>query len=101
MNSVTSIVNCASILEDLSSYIEKLKYKRSVIIDSLGYSRPTFYKKLREKTFTIKDLLVLAEYLWPGEIEKVEDEILLELMLDRKKNAEYLSKKETEKLFTQ
>lgn len=53
--------------ENINYYIENSNYKTRYFIESLDISKPTFYKKVREKSFSVKELNKIAELIYPQE----------------------------------
>ncbi len=54
-------------IEQLPGLIENSDYKLEYYIKNLGISKPTMYRKLREKAFTIKEISILTKLLYPKE----------------------------------
>lgn len=61
------VVNYKNYLEDLPRELSKSKYKMEYFIEKLGVSTATFYRKLREKKFTVNEVEVLTKELHPEE----------------------------------
>ncbi|KAB1159450.1 hypothetical protein F7018_03825 [Tenacibaculum aiptasiae] len=51
----------------IGELIEKSNYKTKYFIEKLEVSKPTFYRKLKDQTFTVKELVKIAELLYPQE----------------------------------
>jgi len=61
-----------SLLENIDDYIEDSKYKKEYLIEQLGVSRATFYNKVKKKSFTIEEMVVLSTILFPEEAKAFE-----------------------------
>ena len=61
-----------SLLENIDDYIEDSKYKKEFLIEQLGVSRATFYNKVKKKSFTIEEMVVLSTILFPEEAKVFE-----------------------------
>lgn len=59
-------------IDTLKDYIKQSKYKTSFFITELGIPKASFYRKLREKTFTVKEVEKLTLILFPKEAYKEE-----------------------------
>ena len=59
-------------IENIKDYIDNSPYKSSYFLKELQLSKPTFYRKLREKTFTVKEITILTKLLFPKEAYKQE-----------------------------
>jgi len=52
---------------NIGQYLDKSNYKTKYFVEILGLSKPTFYRKLREHTFTIDEIAKISEVLFPKE----------------------------------
>lgn len=59
-------------IENLRGYIDESPYKSSFFLKELNLSKPTFYRKLREQTFTVDEVSKLTKLLFPKEAYKQE-----------------------------
>lgn len=59
-------------IESLKNYIDESPYKSSFLLKELELSKPTFYRKLREQTFTVSEVYKLTKLLFPKEAYKQE-----------------------------
>jgi len=66
------IIAYKKIANQLDQLIENSPYKKKYIIDQLGLSSPTYYRKLQSQTFTINEMLAIAKLLYPEEYFKME-----------------------------
>lgn len=66
------VINYKNYVEELPNLLSKSKYKMEYFIEKLGVSVPTFYRKLREKKFTLKEVELLSKELHPEEYYKAE-----------------------------
>lgn len=53
--------------DNIGNHIEESNFKTKYFIERLELSKPTFYRKVRESTFTVKELNKIAELLYPQE----------------------------------
>jgi hypothetical protein len=60
------------LLENIDSYIDDSKFKKEYLIEQLGVSRATFYNKIKKKNFTIDEMVVLSNILFPEEAKAFE-----------------------------
>lgn len=51
----------------IGDLIYKSDYKTKYFIEKLNLSKPTFYRKLKENTFTVSELVKITELLFPQE----------------------------------
>ncbi|WP_335966081.1 hypothetical protein [Galbibacter sp. PAP.153] len=72
-------------LEKLPELINKTYYKAEYFVRALGISQATYYRKLRENSFTPKEVTVLTKILFPKETYKQE---LMESLQDAYKELE-------------
>lgn len=61
-----------SLLDNIDTYIEESKFKKKFLIEQLGVSRATFYNKVKNKNFTIDEMVVLSTILFPEEAKAFE-----------------------------
>lgn len=61
-----------NLLANIDGYIEDSKFKKEYLIERLGVSRATFYNKVRKKSFTINEMVVLSTILFPEEAKAFE-----------------------------
>lgn len=61
-----------SLLENIASYIDDSKFKKEYLIEQLGVSRATFYNKVKKRNFTIDDMVILSNILFPEEAKAFE-----------------------------
>ena len=54
-------------LKTIPELIAKTDYKATFFIKLLGLKRPTYYRKLRDNTFTIHEVELLTKALFPKE----------------------------------
>lgn len=59
-------------VEDLKNRIKDSKYKTSFFLEELGIPKASFYRKLRENTFTIEEVQKITKILFPKEAYKQE-----------------------------
>ncbi|MDQ8014475.1 MAG: hypothetical protein REI96_18650 [Flavobacterium nitrogenifigens] len=66
------IIAYRKVATQLDELIDKSPYKKKYIIEQLGLSSPTYYRKLQSQTFTISEMLAIAKILDPIEYNKWE-----------------------------
>jgi len=54
----------------IKHYMDNSDYKTKFFIKKLELSEPTFYRKLKNKTFTIPEIVTLSQFLFPEEYFK-------------------------------
>lgn len=59
-------------LEELKEYIDNSPYKTSFFYETLKMNKVSFYRKLRAKTFTPKEVLKISKILFPNEALLIE-----------------------------
>ncbi|WP_035646263.1 hypothetical protein [Flavobacterium sp. ASV13] len=69
---IQEIIAYKNILENIESLIDKSTYKRNYIIEKVGISSPTFYRKLKAHSFTPDEMLSIAKILSPEENFKLQ-----------------------------
>lgn len=60
------------VLNTLEERIKKSRYKKEYLINALDISRATFYKKLKQKSFSTSELILLGKILSPEEDQALE-----------------------------
>ena len=61
-----------NLLENIDTYIDDSKFKKEYLIEQLGVSRATFYNKVKKKNFTIDEMVILSNILFPEEAKAFE-----------------------------
>ena len=61
-----------SLVNNIDSYIEDSKFKKEYLIGQLNISRATFYNKIKKKSFTIDEMVILSNILFPEEAKTFE-----------------------------
>ena len=64
-----------SYIDNLKEHIKLSKFKTSYFIEELGIPKASFYRKLRDNTFTVEEVEKLTIILFPKEAYK---ELLLQ-----------------------
>lgn len=67
---IEAIINYRNYLNQLPSLLSKSKFKMEYFIEKLQVSPATFYRKMKEKKFTINEVEVLSRELHPEEYYK-------------------------------
>ena len=73
------VMNYQALLENLGTFIDESKYKKEHFFSELNVSRGTFYYKLKNKSFTVAEMLKLGYILFPEEAKALEIKEALEL----------------------
>lgn len=69
---ITEINNYINILNQLPTLLNESPLKMGHIVKSVGMNNPTFYRKLKNKTFTADEVLKIAKVIRPEEAYKNE-----------------------------
>lgn len=64
---IQEVIRYKSILENLPELIEKSPFKKGYIINKVGISAPTFYRKLKSGSFTADETLKILRLINPEE----------------------------------
>ncbi len=64
---------------NIKNHIKKSDYKMIHFVKKLELSEPTFYRKIKENTFTINEIVILTKILFPEEYYKYQ----LKLSIDK------------------
>nr|WP_299073020.1 hypothetical protein [uncultured Allomuricauda sp.] len=75
-----------NLLENIDSYIDGSKFKKEYLIERLGVSRATFYNKVKKKNFTIDEMVILSNILFPEEAKAFEIKEALRASREDSKN---------------
>jgi len=75
-----------NLLENIDSYIDESKFKKEYLIEQLGVSRATFYNKVKKKNFTIDEMVILSNILFPEEAKAFEIKEALRASREDSKN---------------
>jgi len=60
------------VTSQIDELIENSPFKKKYIIEQLGLSGPTYYRKLQSQTFTVNEMLIIAKIISPEEFYKME-----------------------------
>ncbi|MDC8001460.1 hypothetical protein POV26_10445 [Aequorivita todarodis] len=65
-------------LDELPELIKNSPYKTAYIIERLQIPKPTFYRKLKERSFTVAEVKELTNILFPKEaiLKEIRENIL-------------------------
>lgn len=74
---ITLVKQFNTYIDQLPKLIENSDYKLDYYIKNLNISKPTMYRKLREKAFTISEISILTKLLFPKEayLEEIKADI--------------------------
>ncbi|QCX01340.1 hypothetical protein FGM00_14930 [Aggregatimonas sangjinii] len=75
-----------NLLENIGCYIDDSKFKKEYLIEQLGISRATFYNKVKKKSFTIDEMVILSNILFPEEAKAFEIKEALRTSREDSKN---------------
>jgi len=85
MNYVQIIYEYDKLMDQLDVEIKNSNYKIQYFLDLLQIKRSFFYKKLKEKRFTSKEMKILSKSLFPDAYKDYEVQIINELIKKSKK----------------
>lgn len=66
------VISYQNLLQNVESYISKSDFKKEFFIKELGVSRATFYNKIKNKSFSVDEMLKLSGLLFPEELKAFE-----------------------------
>lgn len=69
---IAEIIAFKKIAEELDELITNSPFKKNYIIEQVGLSVPTFYRKLKTKTFTADEMMSIAKIISPEEYYRME-----------------------------
>jgi hypothetical protein len=69
---IQEIITYKNIVNNIEDLMNKSPFKKYYIIEKVGISSPTFYRKLKTHTFTVDEVLAIAKVLSPEENFKME-----------------------------
>ncbi|WP_026449898.1 hypothetical protein [Aequorivita capsosiphonis] len=69
---IQEIIEYKNILAALEELIDNSPYKKGFIIKEVGFSSPTFYRKLKNLSFTPDEVLSIVKIIKPNEAFKHE-----------------------------
>lgn len=73
---IQEIIAYRNIVNNIEDLMNKSPFKKGYIIEKVGIPSPTFYRKLKSRTFTPDEVLSIAKILSP------EEHFRLELLAD-------------------
>ncbi|SRR5690554_2095263 len=88
MNTIELINKYDELVDNIGEDIKKSPYKVQFFLDLLNLKRGFFYKKIKEKKFTSKEVKILSKYLYPNENEVYEAELISRLLKKSKQEIE-------------
>jgi len=73
------VTNYKNLLGELQDLISKTDYKASYFIKLLNLKRPTYYRKLKENSFTVNEVETLTKALYPREafLEEIKESVVI------------------------
>jgi len=66
------IIAYRKVASQIDELIDNSPFKKKYIVEQLGLSSPTYYRKMQTQTFTIDEMLAIAKILDPVEYNKWE-----------------------------
>lgn len=69
---ITIVNEYKNYLEELSKLISNSDFKAQYFMKVLGLKTATYYRKLRENSFTISEVEIITKALYPKEVYKQE-----------------------------
>lgn len=69
---IQEILVYMKVVNEIYELIDKSTYKKNCIMDKVGISRSTFYRKLTTKSFTLDEILEIAKIICPDEFYMLE-----------------------------
>ena len=69
---IQEIIAYRNIVNNIEDLINKSPLKKGYIIEKIGIPSPTFYRKLKSRTFTPDEVLSIAKILSPEEYFRLE-----------------------------
>lgn len=91
---IQEIKSYMSVLDSLPKELNNSPYKMGHIVKTIGMNNATFYRKLKNKTFTAHEVLKIAEVIRPQEVYKAELLEGLRLAKEQCQNGETVSHQE-------
>jgi len=64
---IQEVIAYKNIVDNMEDLMDKSPYKKNYIIEKVGIPSPTFYRKLKSRTFTADEVLSIAKILSPEE----------------------------------
>ncbi|PBJ11411.1 hypothetical protein [Flavobacterium sp. ACN6] len=64
---IQEVIAYKNIVDNMEDLMDKSPYKKNYIIEKVGIPSPTFYRKLKNQTFTPDEVLSIAKILSPEE----------------------------------
>lgn len=89
---IQAILNYQEMLNEIPTLFNKSHFKKGFIIEQIGMTTPTFYRKLNGKNFTPDELMKLARILVPEEYYQYELEQELSKGLEEIKQGKTIAK---------
>lgn len=75
---IQQVIEYKNILNSLGELMDNSPYKKSYIIEKIGISAPTFYRKLKSCSFTADETLNIIRLLTPEEASLYDLKVSLE-----------------------
>ncbi|MBF4464636.1 hypothetical protein [Flavobacterium sp. LC2016-12] len=69
---IQEIIAYRNIVNNIEDLMNKSPFKKGYIIEKVGIPSPTFYRKLKSRTFTPDEVLSIAKILSPEECFRLE-----------------------------
>ena len=95
MNGLNTILEAYDLVGKITEILKNGDYKTTAILKKIGMDRSSFYRKVKNRELDVKELMLLAPYLFPEEWEDFEDRQMVKAIEEGKKT-EILSHEESE-----
>ncbi|MFV0305189.1 MAG: hypothetical protein ACK5IC_06895 [Moheibacter sp.] len=97
---IQEIISYKNVLDNISEEMTKSHFKKSYFIELLNMPAPTFYRKLKNNTFSVDEALTIAKVLEPEEayILELKDSLLKGRKGETKKHSELMNELRTKYL---
>ncbi|MEN2398264.1 hypothetical protein GKZ90_0000615 [Flavobacterium sp. MC2016-06] len=69
---IQEVIAYKNIVDSIEILMDKSPFKKNYIIEKVGIPSPTFYRKLKTRTFTPDEVLSIAKILSPEENFRLE-----------------------------
>lgn len=91
---IAEIIAFKRVVGELDELMKNSPFKKNYIIDQIGLSVPTFYRKLKNQTFTADEMMSIAKIISPEEYYRIELMSELEEARNDYKNGKTISHSE-------
>lgn len=85
MNGLNTILDAYDLVGKITEMLKNGDYKTTAILKKIGMDRSSFYRKVKNRELDVKELMLLAPYLFPEEWEDFEDRQMIKAIEEGKK----------------